>query len=521
VEEAQKYLAKGRPDRAITEYQKLVQANPNDDRSMLKIAELQTRMGAFEEAVKTYERVGAYYAAEGFSAKAAAVYGRIRAVILQHAPDLPGHYGPTVSKLAALYQKSGLLGDAIATYREYAAHLEHAGRDQELLGVYRKLVELKPDNIDARQRLVQELRRHAETAEADATQQATAELLVQAGRRDEALRLLDELLPRNQEPALVRRVANMYLDRAAPGDAMVALTRMQACFQSAQRDMDTLRVLVRAFEAIGQRPKAVEVRKLMVRIARDNGDTEAAAALLAQLQAALPAEAGVRKLPRPAMQSEDVDIGGPEHTVPSNVQRASPQLQPRPAIPRSGPGPAARPQPADPAPPPRPARRLPFTPPPGFSAPPAEPAGPKPVIRAVHIPAQRDAEALEELSGSYTSLDDDLGDLSPPGRQVSRPDEPLPTYDTFSSAPPAIELDDPVEGLVDSSPAPAAAPAMTAVSEDGDVLGEALDEIDFFLSQELYEDALLSIEELIPRFPGHPMLIARLRTIRQAKAAGR
>lgn len=51
-------------------------------------------------------------------------------------------------------------------------------------------------------------------------------------------------------------------------------------------------------------------------------------------------------------------------------------------------------------------------------------------------------------------------------------------------------------------------------------LQEALEEVDFFVAQGLLDDALSSLEELIPRYPGHPLLIEKMQSVRSAKSLG-
>ena len=42
--------------RAIAEYQRIVQDDPNDARTLLKIGDLQARLQAYPEAIATYDR---------------------------------------------------------------------------------------------------------------------------------------------------------------------------------------------------------------------------------------------------------------------------------------------------------------------------------------------------------------------------------------------------------------------------------------------------------------------------------
>ena len=68
--------------------------------------------------------------------------------------------------------------------------------------------------------------------------------------------------------------------------------------------------------------------------------------------------------------------------------------------------------------------------------------------------------------------------------------------------------------------APPGAVAGPAVAEPAyevdDALEEALEEADFFVSQDLFDDALSLLEEQIPRYPGHPLLIERMQSVRAA-----
>ena len=76
LQAAQKHVDKKKFDKAIQEYQKIIQQDPNDARTLLKIGDLQARMEAYAEAIATYDRVGQFYSAQGFALKAIAVSSR-------------------------------------------------------------------------------------------------------------------------------------------------------------------------------------------------------------------------------------------------------------------------------------------------------------------------------------------------------------------------------------------------------------------------------------------------------------
>jgi tetratricopeptide (TPR) repeat protein len=99
---AQKYVEKKRYDRAVAEYQRIIQEDPNDARILLKIGDLQSKMEAYADAIGTYERVGKFYANQGFSLKAIAVFKQIREIIARHVPQLQDQYAHITPKLAEL-----------------------------------------------------------------------------------------------------------------------------------------------------------------------------------------------------------------------------------------------------------------------------------------------------------------------------------------------------------------------------------------------------------------------------------
>jgi len=117
LQAAQKYVEKKKYDRAIAEYQRVIQEDPNDARTLLKIGDLQARLQAYPEAIATYDRVGQFYSAQGFSLKAIAVYKQIRELIKKHVPQLEDRYGHIVPKLAQIYNELGLTSDALATFQ--------------------------------------------------------------------------------------------------------------------------------------------------------------------------------------------------------------------------------------------------------------------------------------------------------------------------------------------------------------------------------------------------------------------
>ncbi|HEY0464160.1 MAG TPA: tetratricopeptide repeat protein, partial [Polyangiaceae bacterium] len=296
LQAAQKYIEKKRYDRAIAEYQRIVQDDPNDARTLLKIGDLQARLSAYPEAIATYDRVGQYYSSQGFALKAIAVYKQIRELIKKHAPDLADRYGHIVPKLAEIYTQLGLTSDALAAYDEVATRLQRAGRDREAIEVFSKMVGLDAQNPLPHLRLAEARCRVQSLDEAIESFWAAAELLLSLERRDDALKVIERILHFKVDARYAWVAAELYLQRGTREDGLQALTKLQVCFQADPKNLDTLGLLAQAFTLIGQEAKAIEVYKEMARIARDSERRDLFEQLLAHLREVAPHDEQVRAL---------------------------------------------------------------------------------------------------------------------------------------------------------------------------------------------------------------------------------
>ncbi|MEO7033950.1 MAG: tetratricopeptide repeat protein [Polyangiaceae bacterium] len=296
LQAAQKYIEKKRYDRAIAEYQRIVQDDPNDARTLLKIGDLQARLSAYPEAIATYDRVGQYYSSQGFALKAIAVYKQIRELIKKHAPDLADRYGHIVPKLAEIYTQLGLTSDALAAHDEVATRMQRAGRDREAIEVYQKMVGLDAQNPLPHLRLAEARCRVQSLDEAIESFWAAAELLMSLGRKDDALKVIERILHFKLDARYAWVAAELYLQRGTREDGLQALTKLQVCFQADPKNLDTLGLLGQAFTLIGQEAKAIEVYKEMARIARDAERRDLFAQLLAHLREVAPHDEQVRAL---------------------------------------------------------------------------------------------------------------------------------------------------------------------------------------------------------------------------------
>jgi tetratricopeptide (TPR) repeat protein len=304
LQAAQRLVERKRYDKAIAEYQKLVADDPKDVRTLLKIGDLFLKMEQHVDAITTYERVGQFYSQQGFHLKAIAVYKQIREIIHKHVPHQEDRFGHIVPRLAEIYAQLGLITEALAAYDEVATRLQRAGRDRDAIDVFRKVVDLDPQNPLPYLRLAEAFLRIKDVDHAIQRFGSAAEILLKLGRKDDALKVVERLLLHRPDPKFARIAAEIYLDRALASDGMAALTKLQISFKDNPKDLETLALLARAFDQLGQPAKAIEVQKESARIAKEANKLDQWNALVDALVARAPNDEGIRLLAaqRAAMQ---------------------------------------------------------------------------------------------------------------------------------------------------------------------------------------------------------------------------
>jgi tetratricopeptide (TPR) repeat protein len=320
LQAAQKLVEKKRYDKAILEYERLVADDPRDVRTLLKIGDLYTKQDLYPEAIGTYERVAQFYAAQGHAVKAIAVYKNIRDTIRKHAPHLEDRFGYIVPKLAEYYIQLGLTSDALAAYDEMATRLQRAGRDRDAIDIFKKVVDLDPSNPIPYLRLAEAFVRVSDIASAITRFGAAGEILRKLGRLDDAIKVLDRLLQHRKDGRFARMAAELYLERGGPSDAMSALAKLQISFHENSKDLDTLALLARIFDRLGQPSKSIEVQKEAARTARDGGQAEAFVGLVQALVARAPNDEEVQKLAAQAERAGPSSIPAPRSLAPSDVE---------------------------------------------------------------------------------------------------------------------------------------------------------------------------------------------------------
>ena len=184
---AQKSLQKGQISKAIKDYQKVVEVDPKDMRNRQKLAELYSRARMSDEALAEYEAVAKYYAENGFYLKSIAVYKQMQKLD----PDRVGIY----HRLAELNEKQGLVGNALAEYRNLVAYYEKHGMTPEAINVLQKMKDLDPENLNIRVKIGESLACGGLQDKARVEFEEVLRLLEQRRDYNRILRLYEVILP--------------------------------------------------------------------------------------------------------------------------------------------------------------------------------------------------------------------------------------------------------------------------------------------------------------------------------------
>jgi len=195
---AEKYVQQGKLQNAIAEYEKVLKADPKELTVSNTIGDLYARLGQTDKAVESFKSVGDAYAAQGFTVKAIAMYKKLTKL----KPTLE-----SVLRLAELYTQQGLFNDARAQYLQVAEEFLRAGELEQAVRIFQKTLEMDPENAPMRLRLAEVYIRLDKKTEAWQLFTAAADNLRAKGQLAQAEEILQRMLsmdPNNSYALLLR-----------------------------------------------------------------------------------------------------------------------------------------------------------------------------------------------------------------------------------------------------------------------------------------------------------------------------
>ncbi|MBI5073789.1 MAG: tetratricopeptide repeat protein [Nitrospirae bacterium] len=141
LKDAQKYLAKGALDKAISELERLVKESP-DGNTYNMIGDIYLRKGTQKSAIEHYQKAAMFFRQEGFSQKAQALYKKVLNIN-------PADTDALIA-FGEICEEKGMLAEAIKYYLVVADLLAKEGKKEKILDVYAKILSLSPANIPLR-----------------------------------------------------------------------------------------------------------------------------------------------------------------------------------------------------------------------------------------------------------------------------------------------------------------------------------------------------------------------------------
>ena len=272
LDAARKHAQKGAKAKALKEYNKLLKEDPRDAKLLLEVGDAYRRWGQNEEAIAQYGKVAQQYRQEGFEARAVAVFKQILNLDSKN-------YGAYVS-LSELYQRMGLDSEAVAALQNAADGYHKEGRKSEALDLLRQMAALDPTNTTSRLKVAELLCQEGMEAEAVAEYEAVVAELENQDDREQLVTVLERLLEVKPDKidAITTLVRQFMLsgdfDRAEP----LAIGALSVDAGAPQFEL-----LMDLYTQMGDDAKLADATRGLAKICRERGDEERARELMQRL----------------------------------------------------------------------------------------------------------------------------------------------------------------------------------------------------------------------------------------------
>ena len=215
---ADKLFKQGKIEAAIKEYQKIIEAKPDDLEVRRIIGDLNLKLNRLPEAFKQFEWISDYYLKEGFFTKAIAMYKRITRLD-------PQNEGISF-KLADLYSKQGLTIEAKQIYLELAEEYKRQNNQKKALGIYKKILEFDRSNIKMRILLADNYLREGMKDEAVSEYLTASDILIKKKDFAPAEELLMQTYGKVKHLKVFEKLISCYITQGNSGKAIQMLKNL-------------------------------------------------------------------------------------------------------------------------------------------------------------------------------------------------------------------------------------------------------------------------------------------------------
>ncbi|MCA1632419.1 MAG: tetratricopeptide repeat protein [Acidobacteria bacterium] len=243
---AEKFLSQGKIPAAIQEYRKIVERDPLDFTALNTLGDLYVRTNQPGQALSYFVRVADHYREQGFALKAIAMYKKIS----RFSPEEPG----VALNLARLYEQQGLYVEARAQYLQLADSAGRAGNAVDGLEALRRVADIDPKNVDIRLRLAEGYTREGLGHDAAEAYVEAGELMLAAGRSQDALNAYKHAHSLRPESHAV--LQGLVAASFAVGAAAEAALVLEDSIANAPGDLELRAMLARTYVEAEDAPAA-------------------------------------------------------------------------------------------------------------------------------------------------------------------------------------------------------------------------------------------------------------------------
>lgn len=242
IEEAQRLTLRGQLDKAIKAYEQVLSLDASAINQRQKLAELLVKVGRADEARAAFELIGKHYSSNGFYLKAIAVYKQLQKLF-------PGDVSITLT-LAGLNEKHGLVGNALAEYKQVYDYYEKNINMEDALKILDIMQNVDPQNINIKLKLAESYFHIGKKDESYTAFARLASILQERGDSAAFSKLntrIQQLFPEKSEFVL-----EVLTEQVESGNAASAVPGIQALLRSNPNDKRFWDLIVVAYKKLGQ-----------------------------------------------------------------------------------------------------------------------------------------------------------------------------------------------------------------------------------------------------------------------------
>ncbi len=249
IEQAEKFVRAGRVREAIAEYEKLALSDPQDVGTLNIIGDLYIRVGQNDRAIRSFQRVAEEYERRGLFSQALAICKKIHKLT----PEAADY----ALKLGDLYAQQGFVADAKSIYAAVAGRAAGAGKTDEAIAIYEKVVKLDREDHEAREALSR-LYRQSGNLDASLEQlNESADVRIEKGQLEAAVAVLNEAL--GLRPGDGRSVVSLVEVFKKQGRPDKAIALLESELAEAPENIQFLNILGNIHFEAGETKRAEEI----------------------------------------------------------------------------------------------------------------------------------------------------------------------------------------------------------------------------------------------------------------------